>query len=582
MKLASNEQGVPQPEICYFFFRSEQKAMASTHAAAYRSILAQILHMHQHDDHLLDKIAFAMGQGDGQLHASPSELTELLQLCLQGCDNMVLILDGVDECQNAEDLVSDFLRIVAARSGSLKLIFFSRPNVSKLSSSVPEERRVAMNKIAVSKDIEIYLLRRIEELSEDGLLPRNSDCARLVRHLTCGADGMFLWAHLMITYLHSVVLTPMSRTKTILSVTMPEGLEKMYCRILAFIQRSTKAQRDLAKRVFTWLLFARRDLQCRELQQAIIADESRSLYDDQDEICEFRKVVLMACAGLVESSTAKEAGPENCTFQFVHLTVKEFLTTPSMNAQISPSMPTDFRNLVPSPFIGRIQLAKCCLHFLNASMPAKPLSGRFDQRTTKPSLDWSFPFLTYAAVSWIGHLHETMGMNVVEEYSMHQHEADQSLSELCIVLTQFISQNLVVMAWIETFYTTRESGWADFSDLKDWASWATGALLPKSDLKILQLLNDLQDLAKDLSSLDDQWQYKLRLQPNAIWSETTVFTPSRFWTASAAMTLTSLMPTHANEASLSSRFLRMISCTSLDGTTVGVLSVWSSRYSDTS
>ncbi|CAH0050262.1 unnamed protein product [Clonostachys solani] len=57
----------------------------------------------------------------------------------------------------------------------------------------------------VEQDICQFSHRELEELIEDGILP---DCAEecldeLTAHMALGADGMFLWARLMITFIRS-------------------------------------------------------------------------------------------------------------------------------------------------------------------------------------------------------------------------------------------------------------------------------------------------------------------------------------------------------------------------------------------
>jgi len=48
-----------QNDACYYFFKYDNP-VNSNPAAAYRSILAQILQLHRHDQDLIDKFAFAM------------------------------------------------------------------------------------------------------------------------------------------------------------------------------------------------------------------------------------------------------------------------------------------------------------------------------------------------------------------------------------------------------------------------------------------------------------------------------------------------------------------------------------------
>ena len=56
--------------------------MNGDYTAAYRSILAQLLFRHRHEQNMIDKFSFAMNHvSHGQLKATSLELIDLLQFC---------------------------------------------------------------------------------------------------------------------------------------------------------------------------------------------------------------------------------------------------------------------------------------------------------------------------------------------------------------------------------------------------------------------------------------------------------------------------------------------------------------------
>ena len=61
-----------------------------------------------------------------------------------------------------------------------------------------------------------------------------------------GADGMFLWARLMMTCLSSTAFTSTQWVDIIMEVTLLEGLEKMYDRIVEVISKGNQTEIKLA------------------------------------------------------------------------------------------------------------------------------------------------------------------------------------------------------------------------------------------------------------------------------------------------------------------------------------------------
>lgn len=236
----------------------------------------------------------------GQLQASRLELIDLLKLCCEELGNVYLIIDGIDECSDSQDLLK-LLRSIDSCS-SAKMILVSRPNMSNMRRALAISQRVTMDKHAVSDDIRAYFSHCIDSLIDSDDLPA-ADPSTLVDHLARGADGMFLWATLMIKHLHSVVLTPEKRLSIIEQVTYPEGLDKMYDRILDLIAQSTSLEQTVAQQVFCWLTCCRQPLTAHQLFEAIHIDEPRSVEKVSSEIDAFHDMITVVCGALVSTCT---------------------------------------------------------------------------------------------------------------------------------------------------------------------------------------------------------------------------------------------------------------------------------------
>jgi hypothetical protein len=195
----------------------------------------------------MDIFAFSRDNRSSQRRASVAELVELLRLCFSRTSRLYLILDGIDECLEDRSLIQTLLKL--STCSPVKILLFSRLNVASLTKRVKLAQRLQLGRSALVTDIRCYFLNRLAALIEDGLLPQVEPSA-LVDQLVRGADGMFLWAKLMVDYLDSPALTPRKRLATIQEVIFPEGLERMYDRILALIAKRGKTERCLAGQIF--------------------------------------------------------------------------------------------------------------------------------------------------------------------------------------------------------------------------------------------------------------------------------------------------------------------------------------------
>ncbi|KAF7590868.1 hypothetical protein BBP40_002282 [Aspergillus hancockii] len=329
-----------QPNTYYFFFQYNSKD-CSAPDGAYRSILAQILNQHREDNNLIQKFSFALFDSDasgGQARASIKEVLELLRMLASYLKGVDLILDGIDECVAPELLINHLTNLMS--TAPVKLLCLGRQNVDILNRKVPASQQIAFDKSATGSDIRMYLTNQLNLLVEEDMLPSAADVRILVDHLVHGANGMFLWARLMVQYLYSPALTPSARIRTINSVILPEGLQGMYNRILSLILSSMDIEKELARRVLIWLAHSSSQLQEQFLQQAVTFD-----HDEIADFVDFKGTVSIICGGLVEYD------PSVKCFQFIHLSVRDYildadhLIARGYASHIPPSLRNDLSSL---------------------------------------------------------------------------------------------------------------------------------------------------------------------------------------------------------------------------------------------
>ena len=97
---------------------------------------------------------------------------------------------------------------------------------------------------------------------------------------------------------------------------LPKGLNETYQRIRVRIGEAD-SQAELAKRVFQWLVCAKRPLLLEEMREAVAFDEFDAQWDG--EKIPSSEIVLQSCRGLVIVDQEKGTTP------FAHYTIQQFL-----------------------------------------------------------------------------------------------------------------------------------------------------------------------------------------------------------------------------------------------------------------
>ena len=561
--------------VCFYFFSyvTRGKTLLTN---AYRSILAQILHQYRQDESMLDLFLFARSNAkSGQKLASEEDLIQLLESIPRRISNLYLVLDGIDESENPETFVKTLN--IALKESTTKMVFFSRPNVQVL------RRASKLNSITVKRslmesDLRIFFTRHVERLQNDPfeqILPTTHSCDFLVDHLLSGANGMFLWARLMIGYLESTGLTPASRIASITALKNPEKLEEMYIRILKLISGKIKEEVRLARRVFLWLTFQRERscLDAAQLQDVVTPLSTRNSNTAGNQLgppngfVDFENTIVMVCASLVEFASGR--------YQFIHQSALEFFKNPL--EYLEGTYHPEFRILhqfLVTELEGQSEICEECLEYLLYRVPAQPLSGDMRAAPSRSLVNEAFPFLIYASTNWTHHLSQSSSWPSSKEQQDSPHFA-----RLLQVLSRFLSNKLVLMSWIESRYLflTEDFHLDILAEMRLWS-------LSVQDSDTEQLQQDLKNVServisfsKDLKIIHDLWGSTLCQGPHHIWNDVTAFTKSKFLLQTSTVSVNSMAPSEIGDSCLSSKPLSTISVEAFDGKFLGVLSIWPTK-----
>ncbi|KAI0556168.1 hypothetical protein F4679DRAFT_22557 [Xylaria curta] len=568
-ELLDEEYENDQPTtICYFFFKYGDYRNSSIEAAC-RSALAQILHRNRHDNDLLDKFVFARidpEDSSGQSIASLKELLGLMRICSTFFGQLSLILDGIDEADEPDSVCSKLRDLVT--TASIKLMCFSRGNVNCLQNWTPQSQIVSFDRLNTNSDIRLYLAHQLEVMQDDRMLPTTTSASLelLIDTLIYGADGMFLWAKLMMKYLGSPALTPRSRLDTINSVRFPEGLNVMYDRIFTLISTSRKLELDLARQILIWLHYSvspEGGLTQRILQSAVT---------DFDEHCDipgsdFVSAVVSVCGGLVEFTP-------QARFQLAHLTVKEYMQERAWSRVGLPM------SLIPGEAAAAAKLAAVCIQYLliHANRQTPQSFARSWSYDKVPEFRGSFQ--SYAMRYWGYHLSKvTPGFLSQDRQDPGEAAAAVKLLD---VLNNLLGTPLALGYWIEGIYKSQAPVTVILSHIQQWSF---SQILMGSTQRVsgewVKLSQHLLSVAKEVHELDREWGAKLLIAPFLIWDDALIFLRggvlSQIRETYGVPAITILAPEAPRSNWLTNiQCLCTISSTANDGTAVGVLSIFPS------
>lgn len=211
---------------------------------------------------------------------------------------------------------------------------------------------------------------------------------RIVKYITDNADGRFLLAR---EYLkHFLNKNNMRDIKAALESRENDGTEKVFPFYAEDMERIMKQETDdaeLARKVFSTVFFAKRNLTLKELLQAIETRSGDREYIDGelDEI-----VILNVTKGLIaiERTSFEDDDKSGMTVRFDHLTRREFF-------DFHYTWKTWFPN-------GLVGMASTCLTFLSFDTFAEACQSEEEFQAKESEL----PFVSYAVQFWGDHVRE--------------------------------------------------------------------------------------------------------------------------------------------------------------------------------
>ncbi|KAI0451042.1 hypothetical protein F5B21DRAFT_507573 [Xylaria acuta] len=478
------------PVVCYYFFTQT----VNNHEASSNAIRALDIATHA--------------------KASVEELTEAISQCLPHLPNLYFVLDGIDECIDADILFKKLCHWCGM--SSLGVAIFSRPDLASLRKAKSEVARIELTRDVVRDALTAFVKGAIREILEDGLLPEALDNTTITHHLAHRAEGMFLWVRLMVNYLKSPAMTKSQRMQLIMEQDSPgfDRLDEMYCRIAIRIESMDAYSKNLAHRALLWV--AHSSLSSLELQEVLYPDGWD--LDAQGRTEYFDHAIIVSCCGLLEKGY-------NGIFRYIHLSALQFARHGSIaQGGLSP--------LIPDASVAGATMALSCLSYLADKIPEGPLSGRLAVSADPRVLSEQYPFLKFATLTWIRLLIDTMWKQNVGVESQMLEDVSQKAAD-------YLASPLKLMTWIESIYTFGDVFNTELHELRSAISDLERNSMNQGSTFPIHTLGEFLD---DVLLISNEWGDSLHNNPAEIWGDVTMFTASRFLRSTNAAQRESLAP----------------------------------------
>lgn len=317
------------------------------------------------------------------------QLIKLLLMAISRFCEVLVVLDGIDELdKEGQTTIVDLIRQLTNVSGTtIKVFTTSRREEMFIRKSLGSYEFIEMSLSHVSNDIAAYVHDSIESSINNGtLLISDADTSlkrEVIDTLINGAHDMFLWVKFQIDEICEMV-SPESIREALKN--LPKDLAGTYARILGKIYDSPggASKLQIARKVFRWIVFARRPLHIDELKEAVAVDHGDRSWDPKKISSDDGSRLIQACGSLVVFDR------EDLTVTLAHNTVRQFL----MSSPETTNYPAAIHFAEHEAQLGISDLCityLCFSDFQSQIMKAENIRYTTDARTAESIIWNSFP-----------------------------------------------------------------------------------------------------------------------------------------------------------------------------------------------
>lgn len=386
--------------VIYFLFKSTDSDKNSITAAA-RSLLYQLYKIRGSTDAaFVDEIKKHLDNSGQSRAKSFKTIWTLFCGYVAKLTGLVIVIDALDECIEPRFFIKGLQQL--SKCSAVKIVVTSRRE-KELVEDLCDWMAIEMSSKEVAADIAAFLEYKVcksPKLSHP--LVRSS----VLKLLQSRSNGMFLWVALMIKDLKSKASIYEINDALL---TLPEGLDRMYERILSRLHNSLKpSPKKLCLRVLRWVVCATRPLRLKELEEALKLEYTGEtpLFGHDNALIYTERDIELACGSLLTVRSS--------TVQLVHLSAREFLQDPSIRLNIDDAL---HQYLVDVPSVNR-QITSHCVSYLMSRCSAQEVLPADDNRSPTYNADQlkqTLPLLDYVCFNWLRHFISSIE-TPIEEY----------------------------------------------------------------------------------------------------------------------------------------------------------------------
>lgn len=342
--------------------------------------------------------------GPAHQEASEATLLQLLGLILQSFRRVYVVIDGLDECNQPEQVMREVLGIC---SGASKICHLRVLFVSQKSSRIVEELPSDFQCIDLdghdvrensNLDIEIATLAILGESKDPGITYQSN---HLKDAILRKCDGMILWATLAAK--HLVAQAPLLNFHDLLALSrliddLPSKMTELYEHLLERCFPNDKGieLHAHALAILQWVLWSTRPLRIEELYLAL--NVSQATLTSKDGFCNedirierLRFQIGTVCYPLLSIQ-------QDSTVIIVHATFKDFIQQRTGSGSILAKSVISRLGEAGSSF----KMAQTCLKYLNEPQ-FRHYQNVLEDVANSRKFDARYRFFNYATLNWVQH-----------------------------------------------------------------------------------------------------------------------------------------------------------------------------------
>ncbi|KAI0137727.1 hypothetical protein F4776DRAFT_105871 [Hypoxylon sp. NC0597] len=384
-------------KVIYFRYRYDD-ITTSKPLSALRSIIFRLWTIREESGAKIPRGVAEMYQNEVKRHheylgdEDKDAAVKLVELFLNQIPKVHIIVDGLDECVDPGCALKLFQRLVNFEGyGSTKWFFTGRRDTEILKEITAIGVLEIPHRIEnVTKDIRTYLESRRDEI-------QLKLCSNCIERVIYASGGNFLYSKLMIGILCDDENRGCSGEIHDELARLPEGMGGCYIRCLERIARMNRSDRQLARRVFIFMVRAIQTLTVNQLLNALAIMIDPHYDDHQPDRVPKLERIKSVCGSLIQLDGSRGTSEGDQHITFFHKSFPDFLEENPVALGISRD---DLRCFFVDMKLGNLELGRHCLKYLNFQRYQQRVDN-MDQILDK---DEEHAFLKYAASFWLEHL----------------------------------------------------------------------------------------------------------------------------------------------------------------------------------